>query len=151
SCEIYRDNGQFAARCYSLDHCDEHCIHRCHEPLKLDDQRAHCYCDSQACADSIEMPIVTTHAPTTDVPALQQLDPYSCVATNCDKYEPFCNLFEINNNVEGRCIIFQVGQLCSPFNDLSVHGGCSCTDSKCVSNAISHYNQKHTTATTLGM
>ncbi|XP_071154110.1 uncharacterized protein [Mytilus edulis] len=149
-CEIYRDNGQFAARCYSLDHCHgDTCIHRCNEPLKLDDQRGPCYCDSQACADRIEMPIVTTHAPTTDVPALQQLDPYSCVSANCDKYEPFCNLFEINNNVEGRCIIFQVGQLCSPFNDLSVHGGCSCTDSKCVSNAISHYNQKHTTATTL--
>ncbi|VDI28263.1 Hypothetical predicted protein [Mytilus galloprovincialis] len=68
-----------------------------------------------------------------------QLDPYSCLAANCDKHEPFCHLFEANNNVEGRCMVIEVGQLCSPANDLSVDGGCYCSDSKCVSNA-STYN-----------
>lgn len=40
--------------------------------------------------------------------------------------------------------LIQVGQLCSPFNDLSVHGGCFCTDSKCVSNASTYYMNKDT-------
>ncbi|XP_076091462.1 uncharacterized protein LOC143063290 [Mytilus galloprovincialis] len=148
-CEIYRQNGEIIAQCYSWDKCGDNCIHRCHEPLILDYARLPCYCDSQVCADRIEIPTVTSPVPTKAVPVLQQFYPYACLASNCDKYEPFCQLFEANKNVEGRCMVIKIGQLCSPANDLSVHGGCYCSDSKCVSNALTDYNQKHTTAATL--
>ncbi|CAC5398067.1 unnamed protein product [Mytilus coruscus] len=106
---------------------DDDCIPRCHVPLILSHGHLPCHCDSQDCADNIQVP--TTNTPsTTTVPALLQLDPYTCVADNCGKHK--------------------AGQLCTPFNDLSVNGGCYCSDSKCVVNANTTTTSTTTESTT---
>ncbi|XP_071154109.1 uncharacterized protein [Mytilus edulis] len=156
-CRITQYNGEFQATCHTLhdhdgdcDSDDKDCIPSCNVPLMLDNGHIPCYCESQICADNIQVNVPTTNKPsTTDVPALQQLDPYTCVAETCDKYVSKCNLYELKNQIEGRCMIFPVGELCSPSNDLSVFGGCYCSDSKCVINAITDYNHKHITVPTL--
>ncbi|VDI62702.1 Hypothetical predicted protein [Mytilus galloprovincialis] len=141
-CRIDQYSGQFQASCYTLHTC-HHCIPRCPVPLIFDPGHVPCHCNSQDCADNIQAYIQTTNTPTTTVLDLQQLGPYTCVAEACGKHQNYCNLYESNNIIQGRCVIFQAGQLCTSSNDVSVIGGCYCSDSQCVTKAIMDYNKNH--------
>ncbi|XP_076091459.1 uncharacterized protein LOC143063288 isoform X1 [Mytilus galloprovincialis] len=138
-CHIHKEYNEIVSSCHEHMHTD-HVM--CLDHDSVTSSRG-CYCSTAECVQRTEAYIQTTNTPTTTVLDLQQLGPYTCVAEACGKHQNYCNLYESNNIILGRCVIFQAGQLCTSSNDVSLIGGCYCLDSQCVTKAIMDYNKNH--------
>ncbi|VDI62705.1 Hypothetical predicted protein [Mytilus galloprovincialis] len=87
---------------------------------------------------TIKTTTVTTQQ-TTTLPTTTVVYP-ACVQTNCAHlYLRYCHLYQTNNVIEGRCMPFQVGAVCSNYTELQ-DNGCTCETTECAINILAEYS-----------
>ncbi|XP_076091464.1 uncharacterized protein LOC143063291 isoform X2 [Mytilus galloprovincialis] len=87
---------------------------------------------------TIKTTTVTTQQ-TTTLPTTTVVYP-ACVQTNCAHlYLRYCHLYQTNNVIEGRCMPFQVGAVCSNYTEIQ-DNGCTCETTECAINILAEYS-----------